>query len=68
MAFLNFFIAELHRAVFNECVLSQFQILSSIPDAYLVHFRVLVNIRCMMTALMLGFKLEVAVKLNIEIS
>lgn len=48
MAFLNFFIAELHGAVFNECAFSQFQILSSIPDAYLVRFRVHVNIRCMM--------------------
>lgn len=59
---------ELYGAVFNECAFSQFQILISIPESYLVSSRVIVSMRCVMPGLMLDFELEVTIKLNIETS
>lgn len=54
--FPDFFITELYGDVFTDSAFSQFQILISTPDSYLVSSRVIVNIRCVMPALMVGFK------------
>lgn len=56
---------ELSGAVLNECPFSQFQILISVPELYLVSSRVIVDTTL---GFMLGFKLEVTVKLNAETS